>query len=146
MARGYPDFFGLPIFPSYGPFTYESAININCPNLVTTTILTINKKAKLYGGRLYIVGAAGSGVNYYPLLYFDDVGVGSNNVGSWLEYTTWISDHFGLWVEYYNDVTQNYVIGFPRDVTFGLKLEIKLAQNSGVAATANAFVYLADVL
>lgn len=46
MARGYPDFFSMPIFPSRGIFRAETD-SIACPTAATTPILTINSKSNL---------------------------------------------------------------------------------------------------
>ena len=52
MARGYPDWFGLPVFPSYGPIKSASGVKVVAAS-TQTTILEINAKAVTVTGLFY---------------------------------------------------------------------------------------------
>ena len=52
MARGYPDFFSMPTFPSKGPFSqWSGGITIE-PGADFTELFAINAKGTIYGGYL----------------------------------------------------------------------------------------------
>lgn len=59
MARGYPDFFSLPTFPSYG-LTRKATGSVIVNAGTIATILTVSGKGVLYDGTLYLLGVAGS--------------------------------------------------------------------------------------
>lgn len=148
MARGYPDFFGMSVFPQYGPFQVESATGINCPNAATTQVIALAGKGVTYGGYLHL-NLAQQSKNQMAV----DITLDGN---------TFTQDIPGPGAIYYNDrqflrflrlfeyswdgTTGIVAYEIAEAFTFNATLVIELTNNNGVAVTAQANIWWAKVV
>jgi len=149
MARGYPDFFGMPIFPSYGPAQLEDSGALVLAHGDTTDLVNIIGKGKTYGGELWFDGGGTIFVNTEIIVTIDGI-VSSQESPEW---------HFenGLDLDPnridrlvrlgYNTAGNKYcTYDFGKDYTFGQSLIVQLHNLSGANLTAQCWFRWARVI
>jgi len=70
MARGYPDFFSHPMFPSFGELQEQPQLDALLLNGETETIFNITGKAVIFGGRIRLLPATNlpNNITFHPVL------------------------------------------------------------------------------
>lgn len=137
MARGYPDFFGYSIFPSYGLFlTHDQTI---APMLDTEdfNMIDIAGKGKVHGGYLDIDSLASmagvsititiDGVYYGTYIPFNDREDAIFAPGADL-----------LWLMLYDPDSGHVVYGIAEGATFGQSFVINVENTSGANINVDA--------
>ena len=148
MARGYPDFFGTPIFPNYGPLEQDDSGGFIIATGTDETLINITGKGRFYSGRLRYNGI-GDVVN----LTFPIITVDGDIVTYEPPYETFIYGYYldksrviNL-VQYEKTTTgQNVVYMFCKDFLWGESLEVKLQNDSGNIITGRCWVEWAEVI
>jgi len=148
MARGYPDFFGMSVFPQYGPFQVEAEVAVNCPNAATTPVIAIAGKGVTYGGYLHLSIAQ---------LVKNQMAIDCT-----LDGNAFTQDIPGPGFLYYNDrqfkrflrlfeyswdgATGIVAYEIAEGFTFNASLAIAVTNNNGIALTAQANIWWARVI
>jgi hypothetical protein len=78
MSRGYPDFFGFPVFPDYGETTTKAAAALAIVAGTSSTLLDLTFKGRIIGGRIYTSEGALHANQYFELT-IDGVSIGQYN-------------------------------------------------------------------
>jgi len=149
MARGYPDFFGFSIFPSFGVPTEEVPGPIVIANGDRETIFQSVGKGKSYGGELWWDGNADCLDTVTLYITMDGVSFAYETVGVHLAYGFYVDEsRFArvisacLWAADTGHVTY----GFNRDITWGKEVLIEVKNSSGANITANGRFRWAKVI
>lgn len=148
MGRGYPDFFGIPIFPNYGPFTVDDSDAVNCPAGAKTTILTIAGKGRSYGGWISWISVENIFQGSYIVFEIDGATIISTSPYWDLYFGHDRDDHRIARLNGYIYNETSYVVRYSivRDFTWGESLVISLRNNTAVAFSGYATLYWSKVL
>ena len=137
MAKGYPDYFGYSVFPSYGKMIREEIAAVNCPNAATTEIVSIAAKGKTYSGYFTIHFGTGMGVTMSVLGEIDGVQYQTNNVLTDYQYGyTQVQDAL-LQLTYYSRLGEELGYAIAKDWTFAQTFKLLVTNNTGAAQLAN---------
>jgi len=146
MARGYPDFYGISIFPKYGSPTIDPAVLINCPNAATTQVFYVAGKGRIYGGSLRLVLAVGFPVACQLALLVDGVLHNTWSLSQLLEYNFTQFPDFLVHLTEYNREDDIYVLTFRDNVSFQISVEVQVINNTGGAVTATGDLITAIII
>ena len=125
MARGYPDYFGYSMFPSYGNLLeLEDAFGIIAG--ATITIMELNHKGMICGGYIRLSGAVPLN-NYLIIPYIDGIAHVDFLSNIPFDYGFQLPDGHMFYVSYYNNTDNEIVFsmspGFPFGVSFAITIE-----------------------
>jgi len=138
MARGYPDFFGFPTFPWWGP-AIEAEATVDVPAGETRILLTITGSGVLYEGQIFVQG--------FPLS-LHDIGTLYIDGDEFLEvgFFGMIRDGFvsGSNLSHeltcYNDEVGRYIAKISGEIGYGIELRYDYKNNSAVDITVGSLL------
>lgn len=142
MARGYPDFFGNPIFNQYGGITTEAYGTFNIAAGNNEKIVDISAKGRIQGGWVYASGADlsldGITVSIDGLLQYKRTLGGVGIV--W-----WMGNDQPIRLQYY--ASDNTIVGFTfnPDWIFGTNFSIWY-ENNGAGAVVGTHEVIYNVV
>lgn len=146
MAKGYPDWFGISIFPQFGPFRWDYGGVTVIADDETDSIIRVDFKGKTYGGRWLIIDLLDDPDAMTVYTYVDDVEIASDS--PWSMY----ANGFGLGYAtpqkmlMLNRRRNRYMGAVRQDITFKESFEIKVANASGGDLTCTANLYCAEIV
>ena len=142
MARGYPDFFGVSVFPFYGAPQLDQFIDVGVPAAGTVTLHALTIKGQIAGGYMRVTTAHDL-ANYYLSVYFDGVRVFYLNLYT-VMYHLHMSDSWPLrftQANYEDDwFTLGYVKGYPWGNAF--RVDFQNASGAGVRVLSDLTYYV----
>lgn len=148
MARGYPDFFGMSVFPQYGPFQVDAAIAVNCPDSAITQVIALAGKGVTYGGYLQLIIAQLVKNQMSVIVTLDGNAFTQDIPGPG---ATYLNDRqfnrFLRLFEYSWDGTNGIVAyEIAEGFTFNATLVIEVSNNNGIALAAQSNIWWAQVV
>lgn len=133
MARGYPDFFGISIFPHFGGARENEGPGVSVPN-DTTILFTVNGKGHIYCIETLTSGAA-SMISDEWELWIDGVEF-SSMIPSSADSAGEIYPRLGAWQLSQYDLTIPQVsMTLLGVLTFAASFSLRYTENSGAAPT-----------
>lgn len=134
MSRGYPDDFGMSIFPSKGPFN-QWAGGITLEGLCAfTTVIDINAKGTIYGGYLRCVDDD-LDLTSHLRLTIDGTATPLRTLTDLFERSQGEGYYHPLKVFVYSTVPPRFSIELRPDIDFGINYKIELDNNSANLVT-----------
>jgi len=143
MARGYPDFFGFSIFPSFGIPTEENSGWVVVGAGTTPVLVDIAGKGKSYGGELWFDGNEDACDLAQPIVIIDGVTFNDVTAEAHLIYGQDLCEsRFTRLIcsELQHATASRGAFAFGKDFTWGQSLSIAL--NNATAANMNAWCRL----
>jgi len=139
MARGYPDFFGFSVFPSFGIPTEEDSGFVVIPSGGVPLLIDITGKGRSYGGELFFDGNEDARKVVMPIVTIDGVIFNDFNTDANLQYAWDLS--VTRFIRLVCAATQHetasyasYVFG--KDFTWGQSFTLALNNVTAAAITA----------
>jgi len=147
MARGYPDFFGVPIFPSYGPLERTQSGPILIATANNQDVINVAAKGRSYGGHLEYHGTGNVFDATQVIVTIDGQILTGMFASTLLERGH--QQSYGLFARllgYWRTATTEYVnYQFSPDFTWGLSCVINVINNSGANILGTGAIYWAEV-
>ena len=128
MARGYPDYFGYSMFPSYGNLLeLEDGFGIAAGE--TITIMELNHKGMICGGYIRLEGDIPLN-NYLIIPHIDGVAHVDFLAITHYNYGLHLPDGHMFYVSYLNNVDNEVVFSMSPGFPFGVSLAITIQNTS----------------
>ena len=144
MASGYPDFFGLSVFPNYGSSTYKQG-GVPVSGAVSQQIFAISGKGILIGGIVYIDDTDfDDDALFYVLV--DSQYLPVITVADYLKYNLYESSKVPLAMLYYNPSIGRVCFSFSLSLTFQSVIGLYVIPNSAGVYSVNYLVYYTPIL
>ncbi len=146
MAKGYPDFFGMPIFPQYGTFNALQIPFGAVASGVTATLWEITGKCRLYGGSLRCDVATNEPANSKFTVTIDDV---SHDCDIWRNMTKFNSGYIGarfVDIRRFDLVDGIFSFKVPGEIIFGLNYKLELVNASAGDIGPSGYLYYTEIL
>ncbi len=146
MAKGYPDFFGMPIFPQYGTFaadqTPAGAINTGD----TKTMWELTGKGRIYGGSLRLTVVNSNPEGFFFTITVDEVSHNTDYVGL-MNYNgnANIGSRF-VQIRKYNLADKIFFVEMMGDFIYGLNYKVVLDNRSGDDVIPFGYLYHTRIL
>ena len=141
MAKGYPDYFGTPIFPQYGTFdaTLTPAGAVNNGN--TKTMWELTGKGRIYGGAIRSTVIDNNPEGIFFTITVDDVSHNTDYVGLMVDRG---NAHLGsrfIQIRRYNLSDNIFMLEMMGGLIYGVNYKIVLDNRSGGDVTPYGYLY-----
>ena len=124
MARGYPDYFGFSVFPSYGDFAREDFNENPGGGAVRYEIFGLTAKGKTAGGYFYVHTAPLTTNDFLLEVRIDGEYFSPGRVWADVNYNYSGNPDNILQLKYANTRTHVYTYAFAKDWTFGYEFDL----------------------
>lgn len=126
MARGYPDYFGLPMFPEYGSLNLESSGTITIVADATEIITLLSLKGRIYGGTLKLYTPTLDIPTYAIRITIDGTLLINPMVHQILDRNTAVGFSGLLQLTEYNMEEGYFLFTYNKDIVFGYQFLIEV--------------------
>ena len=140
MAKGYPDFFGYPQFPSIGPVVVDYFVSAAVVSGVVTTIHSITTKGQILGGFCRPLGDY-TGWPFELTLSIDGETAISFQPSDLYGGRVYDSKIAPIYLIDYADGGVNFTFGFSPGITFVNSYLFTLEHNEGANRTVQSWLY-----
>lgn len=134
MGRGYPDYFGYSMFPTYGKMLRDNLPTTNIPNGSTLEAFSISSKSILQGGFIGISGSSNSPNIFIRITIDGDVAVYQALDIMYL-YNLAKMDCSLVYLLTYSPITTVYSVGFKRLIPVEYEYKIEIVNNTAYTLT-----------
>ena len=145
MAKGYPDFFGFPQFPSLGPVVSDSQIGVNCVSGVMTPVHTILGKGVIMGGIMRPFGVFLWGPNRVNLSIDGDTVMAWTVTALW-EYECYTPAAGPIYLVDYKFYGQSFAFGITPGLTFSESYILSFEHAEGFNKVVPSDLYYTKIL
>ena len=125
MARGYPDFFGYSVFPTWGPANMQDHLVDTVNPFNIETVYELTQKGTIYGGWLRMYDSLAGGGSFIRCT-IDGVLLSRRTPEQMLLYTLTYDESMPFFVTLHDIPGQNWIIQFSRGVNFGYQYKLEL--------------------
>ena len=145
MARGYPDYFGMSIFPKFGTFTEEIITDAATPDTETSTLFNVVAKARIYSLIIRIFNAdslAGIGLT----MTIDGTTFVQYNIIDLLNHRLGVAGGYPLKVSLFDVVGKQCTIVGAAEITIEQSFKLDILNVSGGAINHGGLIHYARVI
>lgn len=146
MARGYPDYFGMPIFPSYGAMVDVGETDAVFPDAGDTFAIDVGDKGSLRFGWIHFTLINDLPASVAMALYLDGSTPGSTTLENLYDFNAIDHPHKGLFLTRYNRESKMYHVIFDREINFGQTFRVRIANLTGANIAYLCYASYAKVL
>ena len=124
MAKGYPDFYGMQIFPKHGPVVDDTQSPLDIPNNVWTTIHEITGKGLIVGGSAWFLEDLIEIDTTFRLTLDDNVNT-EVSVLNMVDYAMDSPLDAPIFLQHYEGYEGQIKIGYAPGITFDINYKIE---------------------
>lgn len=146
MAKGYPDYFGMPFFPSYGPPVRQEEVNGTIGDGEQLPVFHVSAKGRLYGGWIQIIPDAIDPVQIRLYLWIDGEAVFYATLAMMLDWNISAPGYLPLGLIRYDYDSGTFVVCPSVDMTFGSEYLLEIGNGTGADLSVNAELHYARII
>lgn len=143
MARGHPDYFGMSVFPKFGPFNREYVVKA-ITSIGYTTLIDIEGKGQIYGGVSHVSSGVAILNDYYYIL-IDGVDAGAYPFSYLYDHGYFSQPFLPVSLLRYDKVSHDMDVLFGARFTFEQTFQIKYYANSAINRNTTTRIFWSQV-